>query len=62
MILIADDLNLFMSGPKLEDIVQSLNLEANKLIEWLRANRLSLNLGKTHYMVFSPKPREEVPD
>ena len=54
--------NLFVSGPKLEDIVTKLNQESAVLLDWLHANRLSLNLGKTHYMIFSPKPREVIPD
>ena len=36
--------------------------DAVLLVEWLRANRLSLNLDKTHYMVFSPGPREIPPE
>ena len=50
--LFADDTNLFLSC---KDIV-SLNLDANacmkRLNEWFLANKLSLNLDKTCYMLF----------
>jgi hypothetical protein len=34
-----------------------MNSEIPLLIDWLRANRLSLNVGKTHIMIFGP-PRK----
>ena len=36
---------------------QILNDNMHTLVDWLRANRLSLNIGKTHYIVFSPKSK-----
>ena len=62
MILFADDSNLFLKEKHIEDIVSALNKEMNILVDWLRANRLSLNIDKTHYMVFTLKPKEEIPD
>ena len=62
MILFADDSNLFMSGKDLADIADRLNRESHKLIDWLRANRLSLNLLKTHYMLFAPKKKTPPPE
>jgi hypothetical protein len=35
--------------------------ELPRLIEWLRANRLSLNIAKTNFMIFGPK-RTNQPD
>ena len=54
-ILFADDSNLFSDGPNLHDLQTKINNELPKLVEWLKANRLSLNIGKTHLMVFSPR-------
>ena len=34
-----------------------LNSELSKISIWLRANKLSLNIGKTHFMLFSNKKR-----
>ena len=31
-----------------------INSDLADLIEWFRANKLSLNTSKTHYMLFSP--------
>ena len=33
-------------------MVTSLNSELAKLTDWLKANKLSINVSKTHYMVF----------
>ena len=42
-IMFADDSNVFSSGPNLQDIESLMNSELPLLIDWLRANRLSLN-------------------
>ena len=36
-----------------------MNYELEKLMKWLQANRLSLNIKKTHFMFFSP-PRKNL--
>ena len=38
------------------------NDEMEKLNVWLTANRLSLNIGKTHYMVFNPHKQIKPPN
>ena len=35
-------------------LINTLNRELNKLSTWFAANRLSLNLSKTNFMVFKP--------
>jgi hypothetical protein len=52
-ILFADDTNLFITGKSLSEIIHILNIELKKVVEWLNANKLSLNVDKTHYMIFS---------
>ena len=59
LILFADDSNLFIHGKNLEEMTTKINQELPILVDWLRANRLSLNIGKTHYMIFSPRPRSK---
>jgi hypothetical protein len=54
-ILFADDSNLFSSGPDLSTLQNQINEELPKLSNWLKSNRLSLNISKTHSMLFSPK-------
>ena len=52
-ILFADDSNLFFSHSNPHTLVDVMNIELNKIMQWLRANRLSLNLQKTNVMLFS---------
>ena len=54
-IIFADDTNIFLSGPNIKDLTHILNTELTTLAEWLTRNRLSLNIKKTHFMVFKPK-------
>ena len=53
-IMFADDSNIFASEPNLKNIETVLNSEIPVLIDWLRANRLSLNVDKRHTMIFGP--------
>ena len=56
-IMFADDTNCFMTGNNLNELSQNLNQELSKIVIWLKANKLSLNIDKTHYMLFQPKRR-----
>jgi hypothetical protein len=58
IILFADDSNIFSGGKTITEIQNNLNAEMPKLIKWLQANRLSLNVDKTHAMVFGTKNEE----
>ena len=53
-ILFADDTNLFISHNDPVYLINTLNRELNKLSTWFAANRLSLNLSRTKFMVFKP--------
>ena len=54
-ILFADDSNIFIHGKSLDQMVTTMNNELGKLNDWINTNRLSLNISKTYYMVFTPK-------
>ena len=58
-LLFADDSNMFTSGKQVDTLIETMNSELEKVIEWLNVNKLSLNLKKTHYMIFR-KRREKV--
>jgi len=58
-IFFADDSNLITSGKSIAELEQSINQETPLLTEWLHTNRLSLNLKKTHIMLFCPTKRQE---
>ena len=51
-VLFADDTNLFVSGDNLSNLFVDINNEMIILFEWFSANRLSLNLVKTNYILF----------
>ena len=50
-IMQADDTSVIMSGNDLESLIQSVNSELCLLNTWLKANRLSLNVNKTYYLI-----------
>ena len=51
-ILFADDTNIFLSGKNLLEDCNIMTNELKKLDIWFKVNKLSLNVGKTNYMVF----------
>ena len=57
LILFADDTNLFMSHKDPVYLAASLNSELNKLSTWFKANKLSLNLKKTNFMLYKPRQK-----
>ena len=54
-VLFADDSNLFISHKNLNHVQHMINEELKDIVIWLRANKLSLNINKTYYMLFSNK-------
>ncbi len=55
----ADDTNLLFSHINPKIIAKILNKDLQLLFEWLCANRLSLNVGKTEFIVFRP-PKQQL--
>ena len=60
-ILFADDTNLFHSSKSISDLQQVLNHEMSALSEWFKANRLSLNIDKTSYILFCAGNARSIP-
>ena len=58
LILFADDSSAFISGKDLTEITLSMNIELKQISIWLQANKLSINIGKTHFMIFSSRNRK----
>ena len=54
-ILFADDTNLFCSSHNVNMLVDDINTELVNVYAWVQSNKLSLNIDKTNYMLFSPK-------
>ena len=51
-VLFADDTNLFASGENLKDLYDVTNHELLSVYKWFCANKLSLNISKTNYILF----------
>ena len=54
-ILFADDTNLFCTGVDLKNMIRQVNEELAKIYAWVNANKLSLNIDKTNFMLFMSK-------
>ena len=57
-ILFADDTNSLASGKDLPSLISSVNEELQKVVTWLASNKLSLNIKKTHFMLFCSKGKK----
>lgn len=52
-LLFADDTSLYYHGKSIHSISARINEELDCISEWLAANKLSLNVDKTNYIIFS---------
>jgi hypothetical protein len=52
-ILFADDTNLFYSGNNIKNMCDVVSKELMHLNQWFIVNKLSLNVSKTNFMIFS---------
>ena len=53
--MFADDSNLFFSHKNLNTLYQTVTSELTKINTWFQANKLSLNINKTNYVLFHKK-------
>ena len=60
--MFADDTNLFFSHKDIKELFRIVNIEPDKICTWFKANKLSLNEGKTKYTLFhKPKDKDNIP-
>ena len=57
-IFFADDSNLFYTHRDLQHLEQNVNQELSEISLWLRDNELSLNIAKTHFVIFHPHQKK----
>ena len=50
----ADDTCIMHASNKLKTLESNLNMDLKYVSDWLKANRLSLNIGKTKLLIFHP--------
>lgn len=51
-ILFADDTTIFKSGYNIVELAKEITTELEKLNDWFMANKLSLNVSKTNFIIF----------
>ena len=62
LIMYADNTNLFYSNNDIETLFSTVNMELEKISEWFKANKLSLNIKKTNYTLFHKNnPKIDLP-
>ena len=57
IILFADDTNLFFSHKNVDTVHETMNCELRKIATWPSANKLSLNINKTHFIIFKSRKK-----
>ena len=60
-ILFADDTTIYLSSDTYNNMHIIMNQELLQLTDWFRANKLSLNVSKTNYMIFTYTHQEHNP-
>ena len=51
----ADDTNILLSNKSVELLAKNMNQDPKNLSQWLKANKLSLNVKKNELIIFHPK-------
>ena len=54
-IIFADDTNILFSHKDPSHLEKVINIELNKISNWFKLNKLSLNIDKTNFMIFKNK-------
>ena len=55
--LFADDTNVFYKSKSLDELNKTVNKELTNLSPWFRSNKLSLNINKTKFILFTNKKK-----
>ena len=54
----ADDTNLLLIDKSLKKINKHINRDLKLTVDWIRANKLSLNASKTEIVLFKPRNKK----
>src|SRR5437867_12984413 len=60
--LFADDTNIFVHSASHTDLNLRCQEVIDKISNWVSANRLTLNIDKTCYIIFNPHSSSPIPD
>ena len=56
--LFADDTSLLFSSKNLQNFEQTVNSELTNISDWLLANKLSLNVSKSNFLIINPHKKK----
>ena len=56
--LFADDTNLLYADKNLKSLESTVNAEIFRVYNWLIANKLSLNIKKSNFVIFRPRQKK----
>jgi len=54
LLVFADDTNIFVSGPNINELCRGVNVELTKLSRWFKLNKLSLNIKRPILLYLDP--------
>ena len=57
-ILFADDTTVFFTDKNIETLTVTLNIEIDKVSNWLIANKLTINIKKTNLLIFKSRQKK----
>ena len=55
--IFADVTSLFYPHKDSNQVIRVMNWEFSKIFEWLKVNKLLLNVAKTNYVLFRPRQK-----
>ena len=55
--LFADDTSIILANNNLKELEKLVNRELGNVNEWLKANKLSLNIKKSNFVIFRPRQK-----
>ena len=58
--LFADDTNIYCASDTVDNVFKKANSELRKVKKWLDANKLSININKSNYIIFH-SPQKPIP-
>lgn len=61
-ILFADDTTVYLSANNINNLIDMIKADLTQLADWFYANKLSLNVTKTNFMVFCPNNCNKYPN
>ena len=56
--LFADDTNLLYADKDLKSLESVINIELQKVCDWLNANKLTINAKKSNFVIFRPSQKK----